>query len=298
MEHVKDIHAQHTLSKNNAVAKHIQSGATVRIETLDALNNQVTSEDTPIDSIDWKLVNPATGPIFVEGANPGDVLKVTIDKIELAEQGVLNVEPGGGVMGDKISEIEFKITPIRNNKAIFNSLEIPLNPMVGVIGVAPEQEDIPCSTPGPHGGNMDNKMIAEGATIYFPVFVEGALFSLGDLHAAMGDGEICYSGIEISGAVTVTIDVIKDTSLRQPLLENDNAVSTIASAPTMEEAVKITVEEMVDLIDKKSDMSVNEIIMLMSAVGETEICQIVNPLVTARFVVPKWVFQQLNIETI
>src|SRR5699024_10960083 len=146
-------HLNYTFSKHHKAVKSIQSGESVRIETLDALNNQITSEDTLADSVDWDLVNPATGPIFIENAEPGDVLKVTIDKIELADQGWLNAEPDGGVMGDQINEIEFKITPIRDNKALFNDIEIPLNPMVGVIGVAPEGEAIPCSTPGSHGGN-------------------------------------------------------------------------------------------------------------------------------------------------
>src|SRR5699024_5079163 len=156
--------------------------------------------------------------------------------------------------GDHINEIQFKIIPIRNDKAIFNTLEIPLNPMVGVIGVAPEYGEISCDTPGAHGGNMDNKMITDGASLYFPVYVEGALFSLGDLHAAMGDGEISYSGIDIPGVVTVTLEVIKGVSLHHPLLENDSMVTTIASAETMEKAVKIAVEEMTNLITASSEL--------------------------------------------
>ena len=92
--------------------------------------------------------------------------------------------------------------------------------MIGVIGVAPNEGEISCGTPGDHGGNMDTTLIAEGATLYFPVFHKGALFSLGDVHAAMGDGEVCVSGIEIPAKVTVTLEVIKDQSLSVPVVEN------------------------------------------------------------------------------
>ncbi|MGF9798589.1 acetamidase/formamidase family protein [Brevibacillus agri] len=278
--------------------KTVRSGTTLQMETYDCFTNQIQSEATAVTSIDWAQINPATGPIYVEGAMPGNVLKVKIERIELADQGVMAVGPKLGVMGHRIDAFQAKIIPIRNNKAIFNNLEIPLNPMIGVIGVAPEQGEISCGTPGAHGGNMDNKMITEGATVYFPVFVEGALFALGDLHAAMGDGEIGVSGIEIPGVVTVSLEVIKGISLRHPMLENDSVVTTIASALTLDEAVKMAVEEMVDRIAAVSGLPLSEVTMLMSAVGQTQICQVVDPLMTARFVVPKWVLQQLNIAII
>ncbi|MFY0542599.1 acetamidase/formamidase family protein [Brevibacillus sp. H7] len=298
MEQLKCQHSIYAFSRNNPPIKTVRSGTTLQIETYDCFTNQIQSEDTAFTSIDWAQINPATGPIYVEGAMPGDVLKVKIERIEIADQGVMAVGPKLGVMGHRIEAFEAKIIPIRNNKAIFNHLEIPLNPMIGVIGVAPEQGEVSCGTPGAHGGNMDNKMITEGATVYFPVFVEGALFALGDLHAAMGDGEIGVSGIEIPGVVTVTLEVIKGTALRHPMLENDSVVTTIASAPTLDEAVKIAVEEMVDRIVAASGLPLSEITMLMSAVGQTQICQVVDPLLTARFVVPQWVLQQLNIAII
>jgi amidase len=285
-------------NKNNTPIKRVASGTTLEIETYDCFKNQIVSEESVVIGIDWDEVNPATGPIFVEGAMPGDVLKVTIEKLEIGEQGVMVVGPGLGVMGHRISEMEAKIIPIIDGKAIFNELEIPLNTMIGVIGVAPEGAGVNCGTPGPHGGNMDNKMITEGATLYFPVFVEGALFGLGDFHAAMGDGEISVSGIEIPGKATVTLEVLKDVSLRHPMLENEEVVTQIVSAETLDEAVKVATEEMIDRIVEKTGLPIGEVTMLMSAAGQTEICQVVDPLMTARFVVPKWLLKQLNVELI
>lgn len=206
----KELGIVYDFNKNHRPIKSVTSGTTIEIETYDCFKNQISSEETVLTELDWNEINPATGPIFVEGAMPGDVLRVKIEKLDIAEQGVMVVEPNQGVMGHRISKMEAKIIPIMNGKAIFNEIEIPLNPMIGVIGVAPEGEGVNCGTPGPHGGNMDNKMITEGATLYFPVFVEGALFGLGDLHAAMGDGEISVSGIEVPGRVTITLDVLKE----------------------------------------------------------------------------------------
>lgn len=285
-------------NKNHKPIKSVPSGTTIEIETYDCFQNQIQSADAVISEMDWNKVNPATGPIYVEGARPGDGLKVKIEKIELAEQGVMVVGPDLGIMGHRIEHMEAKIIPVRDGKALFNHIEIPLNPMIGVIGVAPAGEGVNCGTPGAHGGNMDNKMVTEGATLYFPVFAEGALFALGDLHAAMGDGEISVTGIEIPGKVTVTLEVLKGVNLNHPLLENEECFTQIVSAETLDEACKIATEEMIDRIVYKTGMPISEVTMLMSAAGQVEVCQIVDPLMTARFVVPKWLLRQLEINLI
>lgn len=285
-------------SKEHTPVKRVSSGTTIEISTYDCFENQIQSEETAIAAIDWDRVNPATGPIYVEEAQVGDILKVKIEKIEIGEQGVMVVGPNLGVMGHRFSEMKSKIIPIKNGKALFNELLIPLNPMIGVIGVAPAEGAISCGTPGAHGGNMDNKMVAQGATLYFPVFVEGALFSLGDFHAAMGDGEISVSGIEIPGKATVTLEVVKGKSIAHPMLENNEVVTQIASAETLDAAAKLATELMVDQMVAASSMSVEDVTMLMSAVGQVEVCQIVDPLITARFVVPKWLLEQLKINLV
>lgn len=285
----------YNFNKEHQPIKNVSSGTTIEISTYDCFENQIQSENTEISGINWDRVNPATGPIYVEGAQVGDVLKVKIEKLEIANQGVMVVGPNLGVMGHRFSEMKSKIIPIQNGKAIFNELKLPLNPMIGVIGVAPAGEGISCGTPGAHGGNMDNKMVSEGATLYFPIFVEGALFGLGDFHAAMGDGEISVSGIEVAGKATVTLEVMKGFSIEQPMLENDDVFSQIASAETLDKAAKLATELMIDRIVSLTDMTVEDVTMLMSAVGQVEVCQIVDPLITARFVVPKWLLSQLNI---
>lgn len=282
-------------SKENKPVIEVESGTTLQIQTYDCFQNQIQHEETEVTGIDWNKINPATGPVYVKDALPGDILKVKIEKIEIGEQGVMVVGPDLGIMGDRFDSMEKKLLPIKNDKVLFNDLELPVNKMIGVIGVAPEGEGVNCGTPGAHGGNMDNKMVTEGATLYFPVFVEGALFGLGDMHAAMGDGEVSVSGVEVDGEVTVTLEVIKGDRIDHPMLENDEVFTQIVSADTLDEAAKTATREMIDRLVKQSGLPISEVTMLMSAVGQAEICQIVDPLMTARFVVPKWLLEKLNI---
>ncbi len=282
----------YAFSSTHQPVKRVDAGTTIEIETYDCFKDQVQSAETKISGIDWDAINPATGPIYVNGAEPGDVLKVTIKKLEIGSQGVMSTGPDLGVMGHRLTELESKIIPIENGKAKFNDrLSLPLNPMIGVIGVAPAGEPVSCGTPGPHGGNMDTKLITEGAVLYFPVFAEGALFALGDFHAAMGDGEVGVSGIEVPGSATVTLDIVKKTEIRHPLLENESGFTFIVSAKTLDEAVEIAVEETAELLAVRTGMSLSEVTMLLSAVGEVQVSQVVDPLVTVRCFVPRYVLE-------
>ncbi|MGM0843619.1 MAG: acetamidase/formamidase family protein [Bacillota bacterium] len=285
----------YSFSKGIKISEKVSSGTTLTIETYDCFKDQITSEETELKGLDWNQVNPATGPVYVEGASPGDILKVKIDKIELSDRGVMMVEPGLGVMGHRIEKSQVKMIPIEGNEAIFtDEVRIPLNPMIGVIGVAPAEGEISNGTPGAHGGNMDTKLIEEGGTLYLPVFQEGALFGLGDLHAAMGDGEISVSGIEIAGEVTVTLEVLKGNSIPFPFVENDEVLAVIVSKETVDEAAKSGVEIMIDTILPRTDLTLSELTMLFSAAGQSQISQIVDPLMTARFFVPRYLLDKIG----
>jgi amidase len=287
----------YAFDKNNKPAKHVQPGESLTLETYDCFTNQIKSETTEMAALDWNRINPATGPVYIEGAHPGDILKVTIDKLKIGELGVMVTGKDLGIMGDRFEAFDVKIVPIENEKAIFDdNLSIPLNKMIGVIGVAPEGEAINCGTPGTHGGNMDTKLITEGATLYFPVFTEGALFAAGDFHAAMGDGEISVSGIEVPGEVTVTFDVIKGHSIPHPLLENEDGITFLASAETLDAASKAAVRDMLDFLQPYTGLTMSHLTMLMSAAGQTQISQIVDPLITARFFVPRFVLDAYHID--
>ena len=272
-------------NKENAVK--VQQGEILEFYTRDCFNNQIDSEDYVMDVLDWDHINPATGPVYVEGAEKGDVLKVEILDIVLEDEGTMCCLPENGVLGADITENQIKKVPVKDGKAIFNQFELPLNPMIGVIGVAPENESVPCGTPGRHGGNMDNTKITKGAILYLPVFHDGAYFGCGDVHACMGDGEIMVSGVEIGAVVKVKLTVIKGVSIDNPRLEDAENIYTIASNEDLEKAIYTATKDMCGVLQKHLGYTLNEAGMLMSAVGNLQFCQVVDPERTVRMAVPK-----------
>lgn len=283
------------MSPHNEPVARIHSGNRVVFETCDCFSNTIQREDQLFSSVGWDLINPATGPLYVEDAEPGDILRVEIVDIQIADQGVMTVAPNLGVLGEFFTEEKTKVIPIRDGKAQFNEqLQIDVKPMIGVIGTAPATEAISTGTPGDHGGNMDCKRIVKGAVLYLPVNVPGALLSMGDLHAVMADGEIVICGLEIPGEVTVELAVIKGTSLPLPMLSEGEHVMTIASAPTLDEAAKMATIHMHRFLVEKVGLPNEEAGMLLSLVGDLRICQVVDPLMTARMELPKWVLKQYD----
>lgn len=275
-------------SKDNVPAIKVPSVATLDIETLDCFSNQLRNPEDKVEQLDWDQVNPGTGPVYVEGAEPGDTLKVTINRIQLNEKGTVACLENEGLLGHMLEGNHLRIVPVKDGYAHYLDLKIPLRKMIGVIGVAPEGEGISNGTPGRHGGNMDTTMITEGATLYFPVFVPGALFAMGDCHGVMGDGEIGVTGLEIPAKVNVSLEVIKGKAPEYPLLENEESFAIIVSKPTVDEAIVRATELMCLFLEERLlQYTRPEIVMLMSLVGNVEISQVVDPEKTVRFVFPK-----------
>lgn len=274
-------------------AVHVKTGEVVTFKTRDCFNNQISSEAYVLDALDWDHINPATGPVYVEGASVGDVLKVSILDIELDNEGTMCCLPENGVLGKDVVNSQIKKVKVENGYCYFNELQLPINPMIGVIGVAPKDENVPCGTPGSHGGNMDNTKIAEGSTLYLPVFHEGAYLALGDVHACMGDGEIMVSGVEIGATVTVKVEVIKGVSIENPRLEDDTHIYTIASNEDLEKAIYTATKDMCSILMKHLSYSLNEAGMLLSACGNLQFCQVVDPERTVRMAIPKAICKEV-----
>lgn len=273
----------------------VPSGTTVRVRTKDCFGNQIQKPEDELDGIDWDHTNPATGPIFVEGAVPGGALKVSVGAIEFDNKSVSCTGENEGVCGDRFNAWSTQVCEIDGDELVWDErLRIPLRPMIGVIGVAPEGDPINCGTPGSHGGNMDNTAITAGATLYFPVFADGALFGCGDMHAVMGDGEISVSGAEAAGWATVTLTAMPELKLVDPLIENATHFGVIASAETLDAAADRAVHEMVDLICDRTAEDPDKVVMLLSLVGDVQVCQMADPEKTIRFMVPKYVLDSLG----
>lgn len=273
----------------------VPSGETVRIRTKDCFGNQLQGPEDQLSEIDWEAINPATGPIYVEGAVEGGTLKVHIDNIELDAQTSSCTGKDEGVCGDRFSDWATHFCKVEDGKVVWDErLSIPLAPMIGVIGVAPEGEPVNCGTPGKHGGNMDNTAIAAGATLYFPVAVDGALFGCGDMHAVMGDGEVSVSGAEVAGYATVTLTALPELSVPNPLIENDTHFGIIVSAESLDKAAELAVQQMVDLLASRTNESEADLVMLLSLVADVRVCQMVDPEKTVRFMVPKYVLDAIG----
>jgi amidase len=269
-------------------ALRVPAGTRLRLETADCFDDQVQTSSDVLASVDWDRVNPATGPVFVEGAEPGDVLSVLVESIDVGAQGVMAVAPGFGVLGGEFPEIVQRLVPIEEGMArIAEGIAVPLRPMIGVIGVAPAGPPVATASPGAHGGNLDTRLISAGAVLYLPVAHEGALFAAGDLHAAMGDGEICGTGVEVRGSITLRLDVRCDLRIDEPVLETPDAWVTIASAETLDTAAEAATRHMARLLAERLSLSPEVATMLMSAGGDLQVSQIVDPLRTARFSLPK-----------
>ena len=282
------------MSAEHAPAERIKSGETVTFVTKDCFNNQFADENAVLEGLDWEAINPATGPVWVEGAAPGDVLKIRIEEIRVADCGTMAAIPGNGVLGDYVGTGILKRIPVRDQVAYFNDqIRIPCDPMIGVIGVAPAEGEIPCGEPGSHGGNMDNTRIRAGATLYLPVFHEGALLAMGDVHACMGDGEIMVTGLEIPAEVTVTVEVLKGITISNPMLEDDESCYTIASDTDLEQAVLTVTKTMTEIVMEQLGMTFEEAGMLLSAMGNLQFCQVVDPKRTVRMEMKKTVLKGL-----
>ncbi|EJQ44419.1 hypothetical protein IEE_02609 [Bacillus cereus BAG5X1-1] len=280
------IHKEHiiyAMSPNNEPCIEVDTGSRIVFETYDCFENQIDSENVVFQELDWNRINPATGPVYIKEAEPGDILVVMIEKIKISEQGVLTTGANLGVMGNELNENTVKIIPIQNEHVIFSDeLQIPVNPMIGVIGTAPKEDSISCGTPHDHGGNMDRKEIKEGTTLLLPVNVPGALLALGDLHAAMGDGEIGVSGVEVAGEVTVTVQIIKGKQWPLPMAIQKEKMMTIASEKLLDDAANRAVHNMVTFLHEELEMPKADATLLLSAAGNLKICQVVDPLKTAR----------------
>ena len=277
----------YTMSREHRPVLTVKSGETVTVHTYDCFKDRLVPEDSSFDSLLFDELNPATGPIFVEDAKPGDTLRADILDISLVPLGVTEIDPEFGCLAKLVKKPVVKRLPVENQKIIFSpKLSLDLKPMIGVIGVAPADRDIPTDTPDSHGGNMDCTQIKTGSSVYFPVSAKGALLSLGDLHACMGDGEIGGCGVEIAGEVTLKLTVIPAYQKPYPVVVTDKEVMAVASCKTVDEAWQKAVEYLHDYMVSETELTSDEAVMLQSIAADLSICQTVNPNKTVRMSIP------------
>jgi acetamidase/formamidase len=248
---------QYTFGPYAAPIARVARGETVAIYTVDAFGDKLTSEDQKPSSVLGPYLNPQTGPIFVEGAEPGDTLVVTIEAIEPTRDWAVSclVPFFGGLTSTTLTAtlqppLEERVWLYQRTQsggfAWRDRWEIPWAPFFGTIGTAPHIEAISSLAPGAHGGNMDVPDVTVGNTVYLPVHHPGALFFTGDAHAAQGQGEVCGVALEIAARGTFTFDVIKGKAITWPRIESPDAIMTVGSARPMEDAARIAYVELID----------------------------------------------------
>ncbi|MDQ0314389.1 acetamidase/formamidase family protein [Amorphus orientalis] len=271
----------------------IAPGETVELECIDAGDGQLDRSSTAADiaRMDPGRVNPVTGPIHVDGAEPGDALRITIEAFRPSGFGWTANIPGFGLLADQFPDPALHIWSYDAQTlapAAFSPVgRVPLKPFAGTIGCAP-------GDPGPHsvipprrvGGNLDVRDLAVGTVLYLPVEAEGALLSVGDTHAAQGDGEVCGTAIESPMDVALRIDLEKDANLAMPRFTTPGPVTrhldakgyevTTGVGPDLMENARAAVSQMVDLIAARTGMNPVEAYMLASVCGDLRLAEVVD----------------------
>ncbi len=265
----------------------IAVGEAICFDALDALGGQVRVESDILAELDFNRVNPATGPLGTEGTKAGDTLVVRVTSIDMEDQGAIVTGPGLGVLGDEIKVHATRILPVRDGVVYFGDMALKARPMIGVIGVASATGAFPTGTAHRHGGNMDAKEIGVDSTVYLPVFQDGAMLAMGDVHAVMGDGEVCVSACEVSAQITVKCDRIEGRCLDWPVVETLDAVHILVSLPTIEEALKEVTRQAVFFLQSARRLSKEDAYMLTSLAVDIGISQLVDPNKTAKASIPK-----------
>jgi len=266
------------------------SGAVVEFDLLDASCGQIGPDATvqTVATLDFARVDQVNGPIFVEGAAPGDTLQVEFLELQPAEWGWTAIIPGFGLLAEEFPEPALKMWRLADGWAEFApGVRIPLEPFCGEIGLAPGAPGaLSTIPPYRHGGNMDTKHLTQGATLYLPVETEGALFSLGDGHAAQGDGEVCGTAIETPMRATVRLTVRKDLPVRAPqfmtagpLTRGANTAPYYATdgiAPDLLEAARDAVRHMIEHLERTYGLARPDAYMLCSVAVDLKICEVVD----------------------
>ena len=270
----------------------VDPGDTVTFETNDCFTGQIRSEDDLVTEIDMSRINSATGPVAVRGAEPGDSLVAEILDVSPIEWGVATLIPGFGQLIDQVRAPVTRLFEVRDGTIRMNDrVSFPARPMVGVVGVATDGEDVSNGLAGRHGGNLDDHLHGKGARIFFPVRQPGGMFAVGDMHASMGDGEVCFTGVEIAGEVTIRFDVLKGKQATWPVTELADRWLPHATADDYGDALKLVCEEAAKLLVDEHAFTPEDAFVFLSVACDAGVAQACKPApgfgTIARFSIPK-----------
>jgi amidase len=270
----------------------VEPGATVTFETNDCFTGQITSEDDLVTEIDLGQVNSATGPVAVKGAEPGDSLVAEILDVRPVKVGFACLIPGFGQLIDQVEAPVTRLFRVENGWIEMNErVRFPARPMLGVVGVATDGETLTNGLAGRHGGNLDDHLHGKGARMYFPVRQPGGMFAVGDMHASMGDGEICFTGVEIAGEVDIRFDLLKGKQGTWPVTELEDRWLPHATADDYDDALRLVSEEAARFLVDEWGFSMEDAFIFLSVACDAGVAQACKPApgfgTIARFAIPK-----------
>ena len=276
----------------------VPSGSIIEAFTHEATGGQIAPTSTIEEAakIDWNMIHTLTGPVYVEGAEPGDVLAVRLIELEPADWGWMEIHPEFGFLVGEFPEPflqTFALDKEKNEVEFAKGIRIPLKPFAGVMGVAPDTDEmLNTIPPRANGGNLDDPNLVAGTTVYFPVFVKGGLFSIGDPHAVQGHGEVSGTAMEAPMRIVYEISVIKGgRSIAEPQYETDTYYATTGFATTIDEAAKKATRYMIDYLVETKGLSREQAYMLCSLAGDLKIAETVDvPHMLVTMHMPKHIF--------
>jgi amidase len=257
----------------------VDPGSIVTLETNDCFTGQIQTERDLVTDIDLTRINSATGPIAVRGAEPGDSLVVELLDVRPGERGFAALIPGIGQLSHRVQAPLTQVFRVDGDIVhMSDRISFPTRPMVGVIGVATDGEDVSNGFAGRHGGNLDNHLHGPGATVYMPVRQPGGMLAIGDMHAAMGDGEVCFTGVEIAGTVTLRVGLLEGKQGTWPVTElTDRWVVHGTAGADFREALDSAVEEGARFLVDQWGFSIEEAFIFLSVACDANICQACQP---------------------
>lgn len=265
----------------------VDLGDSFVVETRDCYDGQIAAPTTLRPDIDMSRFNRASGPISVAGTEAGDWVRVFIERVDVVGPGVMALTPGLGVLGDTIDDSSTRLLDVRDGRAWLTAdIGVPLRPMIGILGIATAEESVPSSVPGAHGGNLDTRILEPGASLCLRANRPGLGLAVGDLHAAMGDGELGGTGIEIGGEVVLRVERMASELGDWPVAVTDDGVHVLASRPELADAVHDAFEDAVRLMAGWHQLAWPDAYRLTSVVCDLRISQVVNPRATARVFLP------------
>ncbi len=236
-----------SFSALNPPALRVQPGETFVMET----NDRFAVYDGPDSAPEaMEVLKTMAGPVYIEGAKPGDTLKIEVlDVTPPLDYGWIGATPGRGPLGGRIPAFRKTRVQITPDGVLFNgNINMPSRPMIGRMGLAPKEGPLPSNAKGEFGGGMGNTQLAKGATVYLPVFHEGGLLTIGDCHAAMGDGEATASAVECAVDATLRVTIEERFKVRRPVVETEDEIMTTGEGATMNEASDMAIHAMADLL--------------------------------------------------